>query len=465
MSQRSTPTAAAVAQQVPRSRAVSVRSTSTLGIGLLASLLSVCGTVRADVITDWNQAALNAANVARYGGPAETRLLAMVHAAMYDAVNSIDRRHEAYAVDVKAAAGASMEAAAVAAAHGILVRALPTQKSMLDSERSKSLSGIPEGHVRDSGIAVGEQVAEKLFALRKDDGSNRKVEYVFGSGPGIYQRTPPGFAAPVANQWRFVKPFMLLNAKQFDVPPPPAIASDRFARDFEEVREFGSKNSTARTSQQTASAVFWVQSEMIPFSAAARSAAAGHNNNLVDNARLFALFSMAAADAIIAGYEVKYTHSFWRPITAIRAGAVAFNSKLSADPGWEPLITTPPHPDYPSAHCLASGAMEMVLRSFFASDKVDVTVVFPAPGILRHYTSFSQIAQEVVDARVWSGIHYRSADEQGLELGHKVAQYGMTHLLRPVQTGAEASGRLHAELALPTEARTGQLNSYQPARR
>jgi vanadium-dependent haloperoxidase-like protein len=202
------------------------------------------------------------------------------------------------------------------------------------------------------------------------------------------------------------------------------------------VRAYGAKNSTARTSQQTASAVFWVQSEMVPFSAAARAAAAARGNGVVENARLFAFLSMAAADALISGFEAKYKFSFWRPITAIRSGAPALNRKLVADPDWEPLITTPGHPEYPSAHCLASGAMEEVLRAFFGGDKVDVTVVYPAPGILRHYTSFSQMAQEVVDARVWSGTHYRSADEQGLALGRKVAEYGMSRFLRPLKSGS-----------------------------
>jgi hypothetical protein len=155
-------------------------------------------------------------------------------------------------------------------------------------------------------------------------------------------------------------------------------------------------------------------------------------NSLVDNARLHAYFSMAAADSLIAGFELKYKHNFWRPVTAIRAGATAANPKLVADASWEPLITTPPHPEYPSAHCLASGAMEKVLQTYFGEDKVSVNVVFPTPGILRHYDSFSQMSQEVVDARVWSGIHYRTADEHGMKLGRQIAEYGMANYLRPV---------------------------------
>jgi hypothetical protein len=403
---------------------------------VLASVLAALfcsGPVRADVVTDWNQTAMSAARAAGYGGPPETRLMAMVHAAMYDAVNSIDRRHEVYAIDVKAPSGASMEAAGAAAAHGILTRALPVQKSMFDAALAASLAGIADGPSRAAGIAVGEETAAKFFELRKSDGAGSKVDYKYGNGPGVYQPTPPGNAAvPAAPQWRYIKPFFLKSPTQFLLPGPPALGSAEFARDFDEVRQYGSKNSTLRTSQQTASAVFWVQSEMVPFNAAAKAAAAVKKNSVADNARLYAFISMAAADALIGGFDAKYKYSFWRPITAIRAGAVAANAKLVADASWEPLITTPPHPEYPSAHCLASGAMEKVLQTFFASDKVDVTVVFPAPGILRRYESFSQIAREVVDARVWSGIHYRTADEHGLQFGQKVAEYAMANYMRPV---------------------------------
>jgi hypothetical protein len=403
-----------------------------LSSAVLAAM--VCGgAARADVVTDWNQTALKAANVAGFGGPPETRLLAMVNAAMYDAVNSVDRRHEVYAVDVQAPPGASMEAAGASAAHAILTRALPVQKSIFDAALAASLVPIADGPSRAAGIAVGEQVGAKLFDARKDDGAGRKPEYSYGSGPGVYQRTAPANAAmPAAAQWGTVRPFMLKSASQFALPGPPALRSAQFARDYEEVKRYGSKNSTLRTSQQTASAVFWAQSEMVPYTAAAKAAGDLRKNSVVDNARLYTYLSMAAADALIAGFQIKYQQNFWRPITAIRAGAVAANPKLAADANWEPLITTPPHPEYPSAHCLASGAMEKVLQTFFGSDKVDVTLVFPAPGILRRYESFSQMSREVTDARVWSGIHYRTADEHGMQLGRKVAEYGMANFLRPL---------------------------------
>jgi hypothetical protein len=388
---------------------------------------------RADVVTDWTQTALKAANVAGFGGPPETRLLAMVNAAMFDAVNSAEHRFEVYAVDVRAPAGASMEAAAASAAHTVLTRALPVQKSIFDAALAATLVSIAESPSRAAGIALGQEVASKLLDLRKDDGVGRKVDYSYGSGPGVYQRTPPANApVPAATQWGGVKPFMLKSANQFAVGGPPALTSAEFARDYEEVKQYGSKNSTVRTSQQTASAVFWAQSEMIPYAAAAKAAGDVKKNSLVDNARLHAYFSMAAADSLIAGFELKYKHNFWRPVTAIRAGATTANPKLVADASWEPLITTPPHPEYPSAHCLASGAMEKVLQTYFGEDKVSVNVVFPTPGILRHYDSFSQMSQEVVDARVWSGIHYRTADEHGMKLGRQIAEYGMANYLRPV---------------------------------
>jgi hypothetical protein len=308
----------------------------------------------------------------------------MVHAAIYDAVNAIDKRHAVYAVNVSAPLGASMAAAAAAAAQGILTRVFPPQQAITDAALATSLDQVPEGQAKTDGVQVGGEVAAELFALRKDDGSAAKVEYTFGAGAGVYQRTLPMKAQPVLTQWRHVKPFVLKSAIQFELPGPPAPSSAAFAKELNEVKSLGAMNSSVRTNEQTAIAIFWAGSEVPPLNAVGRAA------------------------------------------------ATADNPAISADSAWEPLLVTPPHPDYPSAHTLASGAAVKVFQEFFGSNAVSATYVYPPLGVLRRWDSFSQIAQEMEDARVWAGIHFRSADEHGTLLGQKVAEYAMTNYLQPM---------------------------------
>jgi hypothetical protein len=270
-----------------------------------------------------------------------------------------------------------MDAAAAAAARGIVVRVFPLQQAMMDAALATSLAQMPEGQARADGLQVGHEVAAKLFELRKADGANAKVDYVFGTDAGVYQRTPPMNAQPVLPHWRHTKPFVLKGAGQFEPPGPPASSSAAFAKDLDEVKSLGAKNSPVRTNEQTAVAIFWAGSEMPPLNAVGRAAAAARHTSLPDNARLFAYLNMAMADAFIAGFEAKCRFNFWRPITAIRNAAIADNPAISADPGWEPLLVTPPHPGYPSTHCFASGAAVKVFQEFFGSDAVGATYVYP----------------------------------------------------------------------------------------
>jgi len=404
-----------------------------LMIPMMLAMALVWSTVaQADVVTDWNQTALRATEIANMPPPVQGRVMAMVHAAIYDAVNAIDKRHAVYAVNVSTPLGASMDAAAAAAAHGILTRVFPPQQAITDAALATSLDQVPEGQAKTDGLQVGREVAAELFALRKDDGSAAKVEYTFGAGAGVYQRTLPMKAQPVLTQWRHVKPFVLKSAIQFELPGPPAPSSAAFAKELNEVKSLGAMNSSVRTNEQTAIAIFWAGSEVPPLNAVGRAAAAARRTSLPDNARLFAYLNMAINDAFIAGFDAKYRFNFWRPITAIRNAATADNPAISADSAWEPLLVTPPHPDYPSAHTLASGAAVKVFQEFFGSDAVSATYVYPPLGVLRRWDSFSQIAQEMEDARVWAGIHFRSADEHGTLLGQKVAEYAMTNYLQPL---------------------------------
>jgi hypothetical protein len=396
----------------------------------------VSGTASADVVTDWNQTALHATDVAGFGPPPQTRAMAMVHAAIYDAVNAIDRRHAVYVVDVKAPSGASQEAAAAAAAHGILVRLFPAQQPALDAALSASLGPIAEGDAKTEGLGVGREVAAKLFEARKSDGAGGKVAYAFGTGPGRYQLTPPLNAPPVLPHWGHVKPFVLTSASQFTLPGPPKLDSPLFIRDFNEVKELGARHSAKRTNEQTATAVFWAGSEIPALNAAARAAVASKGTSLVDNARLFAYLNMAMADALIAGFHVKYRVNAWRPITAIRNAAALGNGALTADPGWEPMLVTPPHPEYPSAHCLATGAAAEVLQDFLGSDRLHLSVIQPPLGVHRQWESLTQIVKEMEDVRVWSGIHFRTSDEHGTQLGRRIGAHALQSALRPVSPAA-----------------------------
>lgn len=390
------------------------------------STLIVCmpplASARADAVTEWNVIALNATAVPP-NSILQSRALAIVHAAIYDAVRAVDRRGAAYAVEIEAQPGTSADAAVVAAAHRALVRLAPAQRPTLDAAREASLSRIADGPGKTEGVAIGESVADKIVALRAADGADAKVAFTPKPGVGLYQLTPPQATPAILPQWGAVAPFVLRSRTGLDFPGAPAVTSEKFARDFAEVKRLGARNSTARTADQTAAAIFWTVQTAVPWHAAARAASAAKGLSLADNARLFALLSVATADSQIVAFAEKYARPHWRPITAIRTAAELNMPALAGDTGWEPLLVTPPHPDYPSAHAVFSGAAEAVLRGFFGSDAVDVSVTAPGPfGVTRGYRTFSALTEEVNNARVWGGIHFRSADVDGSEVGRRIGE-------------------------------------------
>lgn len=404
------------------------------GALLLGVMLAVTGlAARGDVVTDWNQTALRATEIAAMPPPVQARAMSIVHAAVYDAVNAIDRRHAVYAATVTAPAGASMESAVAAAAHDALTGLLPVQQATLDAALKTSLAQVPDGQAKSDGMRIGSEVAEKILALRKTDGAAGKTGYTFGSGVGIYQATPPMNASPVLPHWRSVKPFMMQSAVQFPFAGPAAAASAAFAKDFNEIKAIGSKASSRRTSEQTAIAIHWSGSEITPLNAVARAVSTEHKLGIVDNARLFAYLNMAMADALIAVFESKYAFNAWRPVTAIRAADMAHNKGLQADAAWEPLIVTPPHPEYGCAHCVAVSAGTTVIRKFSGGDKIAASYVYPTLGVPRKWTSLTQIEKEVGDSRVWGGVHFRTAVEHGTQIGRQIGEYCLSAALQPVK--------------------------------
>ncbi len=384
-------------------------------------MLPIAG-AQADAVTDWDVIALNATALPP-NSILQSRTLAIVHGAIYDAVRAVERNSRVYAVDVEAPAGTSVEAAVVAAAHGSLVRLAPAERLMLDAALNVSLSKIADGQGKIDGIALGGQIAEKIVALRTTDGAAAKVTFTPRPGAGLYQLTTPKLLPAILPQWGTVTPFVLRSKRGLDLKGAPAITTAQFARDFEEVRSVGARNSTTRTADQTAAAIFWTVQTAVPWHAAARAGSAAKGLSLSENARLFALLSMASADSQIIAFEEKYQRPHWRPITAIRAATDLNIPAIKGDSGWEPLLVTPPHPEYPSAHAVFSGAAEAVLRGFFGSDEIDVSVIAPGPfGVTRTYHKFSELTEEVDNARVWGGIHFRSADVDGAEIGRKIGE-------------------------------------------
>jgi hypothetical protein len=414
----------------------------TLAVSALATAcLLPIGRAHADAVTDWNLIALNATAVPP-NSILQSRVLATVHGAIYDAVRAVDRKGGAYAIDVDAPTGTSVEAAAVAAAYGTLVRLVPAERATLDAALNVSLSKIADGQAKIDGTALGQQIAEKIVALRSSDGAVLKVVFTAKPGAGLYQLTPPQSQPAILAQWGSLTPFVLRDRTGLDFKGAPAVTTAQFARDFDEVRTVGARNSTTRTADQTAAAIFWTVQTAVPWHAAARAASAAKQLSLSENARLFALLSMASADSQIIAFAEKYDRPHWRPITAIRAATDLNIAALKGDAGWQPLLVTPPHPEYPSAHAIFSGAAEAVLRGFFGHDEIDVSVTAPGPfGVTRTYHKFSELTEEVDNARVWGGIHFRSADVDGSEIGRKIGEIVMREFANSPRKTTQLGGR------------------------
>jgi hypothetical protein len=425
-----------------RERPFQVRRAMVL-IAFAVSGLIATRPARADVITDWNENTQNAVKTANTSPAATGRVFAIVHAAVFDAVNGIERRYVPYHVDFEAPdEGVSRRAAAIQAAYVALVNLFPSQKSAFDAQLAGSLAGIAEHGSSDDdsdlndaariarGIAWGQRVADDILAWRSTDGFSVKLDpYVGGTAPGQWRPTPPDFRTAVFQQMATMVPFALPSHSSFRPPGPPALASARYAFDFNEVKALGRRINSTRSAEQTQIAFFWDDNGAAQWNRIAIAVAAQHHNTLSENARLFALLNIALADAAIVAWDGKYQYSFWRPATAIPLGDSDNNPLTTADPGWLPLRTlTPAHPEYPSAHSTSSGAAAAVLAAIFGDDTTFSATSDPLPGVVRTWTRFSDAAAEVNDARVYFGIHFRSAVVDGRVAGEAVGNYVMAHV-------------------------------------
>jgi hypothetical protein len=411
----------------------------------------------ADEVADWNIAALDMVVAGGQNPILVSRTLAMMHLAIHDALNAIERRYEPYLSEGRAEPQAAPGAAVAAAARDVLAGVLPSfgtaeQRAkaigMLERTYTAALAKIPDGIQKNHGLVAGQAAAAAMLTARQQDNATATPQYTPGTAAGRWQPHPnpvpanPALADPeiaVGNlaallpHWGTVTPFMMAVPWQFRLPGPPPLKSEQYAHDYNEVKRIGGKSSTERTAAQTEIAKYWYESSPQGWSRIARVVSAQRGLDQWDTARLLALVNASIADGYIAGADTRYFYNFWRPVTAIRAGDTDENDATVPDPTWESFLNTPPLPDYPSTHSVAGGAAAAVLARFFGTDQVSFSMTSGSPfaEMTRSFTSFSQAAQENADSRVYAGIHFRTACEDGVKLGAQIGRRAFAQYLQP----------------------------------
>ena len=388
-------------------------------------------------MTSWNSAALAAIRANSTPPPVASRALAILHISIYDAVNGISRRHEPYLVESAVQASASEVAAASAAALRVLTTLFPAQTSQFTALHQAIVQAIKDGPQKQSGLTWGGLVADQILASRANDGSGAVVPAPVGTGPGVWEPTPPAFAPYLLPQWGHVAPFVMESSEALRPNGPPPLDSAQWAADYNEVKALGAAVGSTRTADQSQIARFWADgagTETPPghWNHIAQDVAAAQGNTLEQNARMFALLNLALADAAICAWDAKYTFNFWRPVTAIRFGDTDGNDATAGDPTWSSFIPTPPFPDYISGHSTFSGAAARVLARFYGRDDIAfVTGSDALPGVTRSFAGFAAAAAEAGVSRIYGGIHYRSANQDGLAAGAAIGDFTFANFLQP----------------------------------
>jgi membrane-associated phospholipid phosphatase len=373
-----------------------------------------------------------------------THSFAIMHAAIYDAVNSIDKTHRPYLVDLPGVSrSASLEAAAASASHEALVHLYPKLQATVDAQLQQSLAQIRDGSAKTEGIQIGQSVADQILALRSSDGSSAQpIPYVFGTVPGDYQSTPPNFPAqPQFTHWSHVTPFALESANQFRPSPPPALTSDAYSDAFNQVKSLGIVNGTTANPDQALTGRFWNGAIQNYWNEIAQTAALGRNLTITQSARLFALLNISLADGVIAFYDAKYLYNLWRPVTAIRAADTDNNPQTTADPNWLPEVgKTAPDPSYPGAHAVISNAGATIL-SRLLGNSFDLNVTSEVlPMVQRSFDSFTRAAEEATLSRIFAGQHFSFDLTVGRDLGRDVARFVDANFLKPRDGESESGG-------------------------
>src|SRR5262245_20105827 len=395
----------------------------------LALFAALAGPARADVIADWNAKAESIAIEKRMLPPPNARGMAMLHVAMFEAVNAVERRYSPYKLPLLADRTASKEAAAAVAAPGAFSALHPDQRPSLDSALRASLATLPDGDPQSKDVELGKKTAAEIIALRANDGADAPETYRPYTVAGAYVPT----VVPVSSTYGAVTPWVMKSGSQFRPAAPPALDSEVWTKDITEIRELGGRTSAKRTVEQTNIGRFWFVTGPQAWNPIVRQLAAAKKLDLLDSARLFALVALATDDAFIAVFGAKYHYNFWRPITAIRNADLTGNKATPRDASWLPLGDTPMHPEYPCAHCITSSAAGAVLQSLFGNDIPEVSMTSAtAPGVTRKWTKLQDYMDEVAVARIYAGFHYRFSNAAGQDMGRKIAELTVVTQLRQV---------------------------------
>ncbi|MEU8686677.1 vanadium-dependent haloperoxidase [Streptomyces sp. NPDC048611] len=413
---------------------------------LLLTLTAVAGPAAAghhrppaadpEAVRDWNVIATDTIS-AQLGPTRPSGQVVIWHgfvsAAVYNAVVGIRRTYAPYKWRAHGPATASPEAAAVAAAHRVLRTYFPASQTSLDAAYAGSLAKIPDGPAKRQGVAFGKRAADHLIALRENDGRFAPAEFTAAPAPGVWRPTPPAHQ-PFIDPWLAVlRPLLLTSPDQFRPGGPPALSSARYARDVNEVKAMGARAGSGRTAQQTETALFFGGNLAVQFQAAFRDHTARHHLDIADTARLFAAANAAATDAVVTAWDAKLHYGFWRPLTAVQLAGTDGNPATDADPQWQPLLVTPPHPDYLSGHTTVAGAVTRTLTGILGTTHLDLNVPSEITGTTRHYDEAERFNEDMVNARVWGGIHFRTADLVGCRAGSRIGGWALTHYFRPLR--------------------------------
>lgn len=396
-------------------------------LAVLITVLTFSSAARSDVVTDWNRIAQQALLNTSASPVISTRSLAIVQVSVFDAYNGIERRYVPIHTDMEAPRGASRRAAVIQAAYANLLRLMPSQQTYLNEQRQASLASIASGRAAEKsesiarGIEWGQTVADNIFAWRSADGiTPAPPPFLGGTGVGQWRPTPPANQPGALPQFGYMTPWAIFFPAQFRPAGPPALTSAQYTADFNEVAAIGKIDSLTRTTDQTEIARFWNGNTPVIWNRAALAASEQGNLTLSENSRLFALMNVAMADAVISCWEAKYHYVFWRPITAIQLASTDGNPDTAEDAAWTPLLTTPNHPDYPSGHATVSPSAAAVLTSYFGDQTSFALTSEILPAVVRNYSSFTQAVQEAFDARIYGGIHFRTACLDGRATGAQV---------------------------------------------
>jgi hypothetical protein len=401
-----------------------------------ALVLLLGATARADVITDWNAKAEAIGLEKRLQPPPNARSMAMMHVAMFEAVNAVTRRYSPYRLTLPADPGASPQAAAAAAAHDVLAALFPDQQASLEATLKASLAEVSDASQKAKGVELGKKAAAGILALRANDGIAAPESYRPVTTPGAYVPT----VIPVSSTIGQMTPWVMESGAQFRPAQPPALTSATWTADLNEIREIGGRDSARRTAEQTEIGRFWVATGPHCWNPVVRQLGAAKKLDLTDSARLFALVSMATADSFVAVFEAKYHYNLWRPVTAIRKADLTGNAETPREATWQPLVDTPMHPEYPCAHCISSSAAATAMQLVLGDDLPEFSMTSPAlPGVTRRWKRLQDYSDEVSNARIYGGIHYRFSTIAAQEMGRRIAELTVKTQLRGMSASAAPS--------------------------